>query len=69
MYSKPYYSRHFWHTGSTFVSGLVLIPISVRTGMGTLGREDPFTPSIGTDWYHVGELCAGQPFPRYTVGT
>lgn len=58
VYSKPYY---FWHTGSAFVSGLVLIPVGVRTGVGTLEREDPVTPSLGTD--HLGELCVGQPFP------
>lgn len=63
VYSKPYYSAHFRHIRSACVSGLVLIPFGIHTGVGTLGHEDPITPSIGTDWYHLGQLCAGQAFP------
>lgn len=42
--SKPFYSWHFGHVGSAFVSGLVLIPVGTHTGVGTLEHEDPFTP-------------------------
>lgn len=45
------------------MGGLVLIPVGTHTGVGTLEHEEPFTPSIGTGWYHRGELRAGQAFP------